>query len=113
MYNPDNVFAKIIKNELPCSTVYEDDNILAFYDINPAAPIHILVIPKGNYVSFDDFVINHHDVGGFFLKVHEIAKMKNLDKDGYRIVTNIGKNGGQEIAHFHVHILGGKKLSGI
>ncbi|AGR78931.1 HIT-like protein [Anaplasma phagocytophilum] len=106
LYDNDNVFAKILRGELPCTKVYEDDNVLAFHDIKPEAPVHVLVIPKGKFVSFDDFVESGYDVSEFFKTVGKIARQFNLHTGGYRLVTNHGKSAGQIVHHFHVHILG-------
>ena len=113
-YDNDNIFAKIIRGEVPCDKVYEDDKLLAFNDINPAAKVHILIIPKGKYVSFDDFVANapSEDVIYFFVTIRKIACDKGLCESGYRLVMNHGKDGGQLVPHFHVHMLGGNGLSG-
>jgi diadenosine tetraphosphate (Ap4A) HIT family hydrolase len=107
-YDKNNVFAKIIRGEIPSKKVYEDEQVLAFYDINPSSKVHILVIPKGEYVSFDDFMQKAGDgeIVHFFKKVQEIAKDAGVSKTGYRIVTNHGKNSGQIVFHFHVHIQG-------
>ncbi|KJV65869.1 MULTISPECIES: histidine triad nucleotide-binding protein [Ehrlichia] len=109
-YDNNNVFAKILKKELPCNVVYEDEFVLAFHDIYPQAPIHILVIPKGEYTSFNDFSESSADIGHFFSIVKKITHEFQLHKTGYRIVINHGKQGGQIVPHFHVHILGGKQL---
>ncbi len=111
-YQSDNIFAKILRGEIPNDTVYEDDEVLAFRDINPQAPLHVLVIPKGEYVSLDDFT---HDapvetVGRFFQKVGDIARQMGVDGEGYRVIVNIGHNGGQEVPHFHIHICAGRRL---
>lgn len=109
-YDENNVFNKIIKKEIPSKIVYEDEKVLAFNDINPKAPIHILVIPKGNFVCFDDFVekSSFEDVAYFFKKVQEIAKNHGLSDASYRIVGNCGEDAGQLVNHFHIHILGYK-----
>ncbi|MFV9875092.1 MAG: HIT domain-containing protein [Rickettsiales endosymbiont of Dermacentor nuttalli] len=115
-YDDNNVFARIIRGELNTQKVYEDEYVLAFNDISPAAPIHILVIPKkSGYTSFHDFLKNapSKEVSIFFKAVQNIASLKGLDTDGYRLVTNIGSNAMQEIFHFHVHILAGKPLGPI
>jgi histidine triad (HIT) family protein len=114
-YDPQNIFAKIIRGEIPCSKVYEDSKILAFNDISKAAPSHILVIPKGEYISFADFAANAEaqEIVSFFKKVSEIAASLGLDKTGYRLITNNGSDASQTVAHFHIHILGGKKLGGL
>ena len=113
-YDPDNIFAKILKGEIPADKVYEDEYCLAFHDINPAAKVHILVIPKGEYISFDDFIhkASQHEVCQFFLAIRTIARDFGLKEDGYRIVSNHGKHGNQTVPHFHFHILGGEQLSG-
>jgi len=114
-YDNDNIFAKIIRGEIPCDKVYSDDDIFAFKDISAAAPVHVLVIPKGQYVSFDDFVVSagEEKVASFFTKVREIAASLGVDKTGYRLITNHGEDAHQTVPHFHVHILGGKKLGGL
>lgn len=111
-YDNDNIFAKILRGEIPNTTVYEDDDILAFNDIAPQMPVHVLVIPKRPYVDIDDFSANGtaEEIGNFFVKVGEIARSLGLHKDGYRVVTNNGQNAGQNVPHFHVHILGGRKI---
>lgn len=110
-YNENNVFAKIINEEIPCNKVYEDENTLAFHDINPLAKIHILVIPKARYISFNDFIIHSSttEIVHFFKVVHKIA---STIVGGYRLITNHGANAEQIVPHFHVHLLGGGKLSG-
>jgi len=109
-YEENNIFYKIIKGDIPCTKIYEDDKILAFNDINPKAPIHILVIPKRQYISFDDFVekSSNEEVSYFFKKVQEIAKANGLSSTSYRIVANCGEEAGQIVPHFHVHIMGYK-----
>ncbi len=111
-YDDQNIFAKILRGEIPCTKVYEDDHNLAFEDINPQAPIHVLVIPKAAYVSMDDFTSSASDaeIAGFFRVVGNVARQLELDSPGYRILANIGENGMQEVAHLHIHIFGGKKL---
>lgn len=112
IYDPNNVFAKILRGEIPCQRVYEDDRVLAFHDIYPKAPIHVLVIPKGNYLSFTDFATQTapEELGVFFQTVAKIAADLGLPEKGFRLVTNSGAEGGQEIPHFHVHLIGGKHL---
>lgn len=107
----DCLFCKMIKGEVPCNKVYEDEEILAFYDINPAAPIHILVIPKKHISSLahlekEDEAI----VGKIYGVINQIAEENGFKQDGYRVIVNCGKNGGQEIMHLHFHILAGKEL---
>ena len=111
-YDDDNIFAKILRGEIPNDTVYEDDTVLAFRDISPQAPVHVLVIPKGAYVSLDDFTRNAsaEEVGNFFKTVGEIARSLELDQDGFRTIANTGVHGGQEVPHFHVHLCGGRRL---
>ncbi len=112
MYNTHNIFAKILRGEIPCQKVYEDEHVLAFDDINPQAPVHILVIPKGAYIAIDDFGANASadEIKAFYAAVAKITDEKNLKVDGFRVIANTGLNGGQEVPHFHVHILGGRKL---
>ncbi len=111
-YDDDNIFAKILRGEIPCNTVYEDDWAFAFEDINPQAQVHTLVIPKGRYVSWDDFSTRASDaeIGGFIRAVGAIARAKGLVEPGYRLLANIGAHGGQEVPHLHIHILGGQPL---
>ena len=111
-YDRDNIFAKILRAEIPCRKVYEDEHALAFHDINPLAPVHVLVIPKGDYVSMDDFTraAAPEQVAGFFRAVGETARMLGLAKSGYRFLANTGADGRQEVPHFHVHIFGGAPL---
>ena len=111
-YDKNNIFAKILRGEIPCKKLYEDEFALAFADIASAAPIHILVIPKGEYVSFSDFASNAPAdlVQGFWQAVEKVANTLGVEKGGYRLITNNGKDAGQIVFHFHVHILAGKKL---
>ena len=111
-YDDNNIFAKILRGEIPCSRVYEDDHALAFHDINPQAPTHVLVIPKGRYVSWDDFSATAPDseIAGFIRAVGEVARAAGLVEPGYRLLANIGHNGHQEVPHLHVHIFGGQAL---
>ncbi len=111
-YDDNNIFAKILRGEIPCDKVYEDDHVLAFNDIAPQAPVHVLVIPKGKYVSIVDFGANASadEVKAFFEAVSKIAKAKGIDQEGFRSIANSGINGGQEVPHFHLHLLGGKKI---
>jgi len=111
-YDDQNVFAKILRGELPCTKVYEDEWTLAFLDIAPLAPVHILVIPKGPYVSWDDFTAKASDaeVTGYIRAIGQIARDKDLVVEGYRLLANTGRNSGPEIPHLHVHIFGGRPL---
>jgi histidine triad (HIT) family protein len=111
-YDDGNVFAKILRGEIPCNKVFEDDFALAFHDINPLAPVHVLVIPKGRYVSMADFTANAGDaaLAGFFRAVGTAARMLGLEASGYRVLTNMGEHANQEVPHFHVHVFGGRRL---
>ncbi|KLI63045.1 histidine triad nucleotide-binding protein [Aurantiacibacter marinus] len=111
-YDSENIFAKILRGEIPANTVYEDDHALAFHDINPQADVHILVIPRGAYVSWDDFSANASadEIAGFVRAVGHVARDKGLVVRGYRLLSNIGRNGGQEVPHLHVHLFGGGPL---
>ncbi len=111
-YDESNIFARILRGEIPCSKVYEDEHALAFHDINPQAPVHILVIPKGAYVSWDDFSERApaEEIAGFVKAVGHVARAQGMVTRGYRLLANIGRNGGQEVPHLHVHIFGGGPL---
>ncbi|HEY0111806.1 MAG TPA: histidine triad nucleotide-binding protein [Allosphingosinicella sp.] len=111
-YDDTNIFARILRGEIPNRTVYEDEHALAFNDINPAAPVHILVIPKGSYVSWDDFSERASDaeIAGFVRAVGRVARDQGLPAPGYRLLANAGRNGGQEVPHLHVHVFGGGPL---
>ena len=111
-YDDQNIFAKILRGELPCNKVYEDEWALAFHDIAPLAPVHILVIPKGAYVSWDDFTAKASDeeITGLMRAVGKIARELELVEPGHRLLVNVGQQAGQEIPHLHVHIFGGKPL---
>ncbi len=113
MYNTNNIFAKILRNEISCDVVYEDKKVLFFNDVNPQAKIHILGIPKMEVVDYGDFIMNANPetIEYFFKKVYDIVKNAGITKTGFKILTNSGKNGGQEVPHFHVHVLGGEKLT--
>ena len=113
-YDPENIFAKILRGEIPCNKVYEDDWALAFHDINPLMPVHVLVIPKGPYVSLDDFSAkaSAEALGGFLKAVGEVARTMGVDESGYRIVANSGADANQEVPHFHVHVFGGRRIGG-
>jgi diadenosine tetraphosphate (Ap4A) HIT family hydrolase len=111
-YDDNNIFARILRGEIPSKTVYEDEHALAFHDINPLAPTHILVIPKGPYLSWDDFSTKASDaeIAGFVRAVGKIARDSGLVDSGYRLLANVGLNSGQEVPHLHVHIFGGRPL---
>lgn len=114
-YDPCNIFARILRGEIPCNKVLENEHALAFHDIQPAAPVHVLVVPKGEYCSFDDFASNAPSalVQGFFAAVRQVADQLGLAASGYRLITNHGANAAQTVPHFHVHILGGAPLGGL
>jgi histidine triad (HIT) family protein len=111
-YDDQNIFAKILRGEIPNKTVYEDEWALAFHDINPQAPVHVLVIPKGPFVSWDDFSANGSDaeIAGFIRAVGHVARDLGLVEPGYRLLANIGIDAHQEVPHLHVHLFGGKAL---
>jgi histidine triad (HIT) family protein len=114
-YDPNNIFAKIIRGEIPCNQVYEDDFAFAFHDIKPEAPVHVLVLPKGEFVSYDDFVQGAPPAlfQGFFAAIQKIAAQLGVAQSGYRLITNHGADASQSVFHFHVHILAGKSLGGL
>jgi diadenosine tetraphosphate (Ap4A) HIT family hydrolase len=111
-YDPNNIFAKILRGEIPCKKLFENEHALAFPDINPKAPTHILVIPKGAYVSHDDFAARASDaeIAGFERAIGQVAAAAGVDKTGYRLISNCGVNAHQEVPHYHVHIMGGRPL---
>ena len=111
-YDDSNIFARILRGEVPNRTVYEDEWALAFHDINPQAPVHVLVIPKGAYVSWDDFSVraSAEEIAGFVRAVGHVAREAGLVEPGYRLLANIGINGHQEVPHLHVHLFGGRPL---
>ena len=111
-YDDSNVFAKILRGEIPNKTVYEDDHVLAFHDINPLTPTHVLVVPKGPYQSMDDFSAHASDaeIAALFRAVGQIARSLGVADDGYRILSNCGTHANQEVPHLHIHIFGGKQL---
>ncbi len=115
IYNKDNIFAKILRKEIPCKKIYEDEFILSFYDINPQKKIHALVIPKGEYINFDDFNQNatKDEMIGLLKGINIVAKKLGISSDvgnGYRALTNISEHGGQEVPHLHFHLFGGEKV---
>ena len=111
-YDENNLFAQILRDEIPSKKVYEDEHVLAFDDINPLAPTHILVIPKGPYLSWDDFSAKASDaeIAGFVRAVGKIARDAGLVESGYRLLANVGLNSGQEVPHLHLHIFAGRPL---
>ena len=114
-YDKNNIFARIMRGEIPGKKVFEDDRVLAIEDIAPAAPVHMLIMPKGEYVSFDDFTrhappeLQAH----FFKAVTEIARKMGVDKSGYRLIANHGADASQSVPHFHMHLIGGRGLGGL
>ena len=111
-YDRENIFARILRGEIPCKTVFEDEWALAFHDIAPQAPVHILVIPKGEWVSWDDFSARAamEEISGFVRAVGQVARENGLVEPGYRLLANLGGHGGQEVPHLHVHLFGGRPL---
>jgi histidine triad (HIT) family protein len=111
-YDDSNIFAKILRGEIPCRKVHEDAWALAFHDINPQAPVHVLVLPKGKYCSFADFSATASDaeIAGFIRAVGKVAKDLGLEAPGYRLLLNMGEHSGQEVPHLHVHLFGGRPL---
>ena len=114
-YDDNNIFAKILRGEIPCNKIYEDDFVLSFHDINPQKKIHALVIPKGKYIDLDDFCKNasQNEMVGVFKGIEAVVKKLSISNDkgkGYRALTNIGSDGGQEVPHLHFHLFGGEKI---
>lgn len=114
-YDNTNIFAKILKGEIPCNKVFEDEYSLAFHDINPKAPVHILVIPKGEFISFYDFMekASKDEVYSFFTAVRLISDQLDISNTGFRIISNHGSDGGQEVPHFHIHLLGKQQMNAV
>jgi len=111
-YDDSNVFARILRSEIPSRRIHEDDWAIAFHDIAPQAPLHVLVIPRGRYVSLADFTMHasEAEIAGFWRAVTKVARDLDLDAPGYRVLTNMGEHAGQEVPHFHVHLFGGRPL---
>ncbi|HQT47290.1 MAG TPA: histidine triad nucleotide-binding protein [Acidocella sp.] len=111
-YDPNNIFARILRGEIPCEKLYEDEFALAFPDIRPQAPSHVLVVPKGAYISFQEFgeSATPAEITGFFRAVSLVARRLGVAEPGYRLIANVGPDSLQEVPHFHVHILAGRKL---
>ena len=111
-YDSNNIFAKILRGEIPCAKIYEDEHVLAFNDIRPQAKVHALVIPKGAYISSQDFAETASDaeIGAFMRAVAKVAKQLGVAESGYRVISNSGENSHQEVPHYHVHILGGQPI---
>jgi histidine triad (HIT) family protein len=111
-YDDQNIFARILRGEIPCKKLYEDEHALAFHDISPQAPVHVLVIPKGRWVSLADFTAGAaaEEIAGFWRAVGHVARELGLEQGGYRMLSNMGADAGQEVAHLHVHLFGGRRL---
>ena len=114
-YDDNNIFAKILREEIPCNKIYEDDFIFSFHDINPKKKMHALVIPKGKYIDFDDFSLNASpkEMVGLLKGINKVAKKLGISTDigfGYRVLANIGDHGGQEVPHLHFHLFGGENV---
>jgi histidine triad (HIT) family protein len=111
-YDDNNIFAKILRGEIPCKKIYEDDHTLAFHDINPQAPVHVLVIPKGSYVSMEDFSTKASaaEQAAFIRAIGLVARQLGVVDGGYRVLANHGRDGHQEVPHLHMHIFGGRDL---
>jgi histidine triad (HIT) family protein len=111
-YDPNNIFARILRGEIPCKKIHEDDHALAFHDINPQAKVHALVIPKGAYVSMDDFIATASatEIASLFRAVAEVAHKLGLQASGYRLIANAGPDSRQEVPHLHIHVIGGQDL---
>ena len=116
IYDKNNIFAKILRGEIPCKKIYEDEHVLAFYDINPQKKVHALVISKGEYVDLDDFSLkaSKEEISGLIKAISIVAKKIGVSEEvkggGYRSLVNVGENGGQEVPHLHFHIFGGEKV---
>ena len=115
IYDENNIFAKILRKEIPCKKIYEDEFVLSFYDINPQKKIHALVIPKGKYIDLDDFTTkaSASEIVGLLKGINTVAKKLGISVDkgkGYRALTNINEHGGQEVPHLHFHLFGGEKV---
>ena len=112
VYNDDNIFAKIINKKISTEIIIESEYAIAFNDIAPQAPIHILIVPKGKYTKYDDFLskASKEEINDFFMLINRLVKIKNLEDTGYRLISNAGKNANQEVPHLHFHLLAGKNL---
>ena len=114
-YDDNNIFAKILRDEIPCNKIYEDDFVLSFYDINPQKKIHALVIPKGKYIDLDDFSMNasSEEIVGLIKGINTVAKKLGISAEvgkGYRALVNVSDHGGQEVPHLHFHLFGGERV---
>lgn len=114
-YDKSNIFARILRGELPCDKVYEDDHVLAFNDIYPKAPVHVLIIPKGAYTSWNDFAAKASDqeIAAWVRAAGKVASELGIAESGYRVLTNVGPDGHQEVQHLHAHLVGGRDLGGM
>ena len=114
-YDRENIFAKILRGEIPCETVHEDDHVLAFEDINPQAPVHVLIIPKGAYENMTEFAkkASAEEKTAFIEAIGTVVNLKRIDKTGYRTIANNGEDSMQEVPHLHVHVLGGRRLGAL
>ncbi|MEM1245699.1 MAG: histidine triad nucleotide-binding protein [Acidobacteriota bacterium] len=114
-YDDDNIFAKILRSEIPCKKVFEDEHVLAFEDINPQAPHHVLVIPKGRFATFDELAADGsaEEIAAWVRAIGSIARERGLHDSGYRLLVNTGRDGHQEVPHLHVHLVGGRDLGGM
>jgi len=115
IYDENNIFAKILRGEIPCEKIYEDEYVLSFYDVNPQRKIHALVIPKGKYIDLDDFnaKASEKEIIAYFKGISKVAKKLGISVDvgkGYRAISNLSEHGGQEVPHLHFHLLGGEKI---
>tara|TARA_B100000427_G_C15495010_1_gene589413 strand:+ start:1114 stop:1482 length:369 start_codon:yes stop_codon:yes gene_type:complete len=115
IYDENNIFAKILRGEIPCEKIYEDEYVLSFYDVNPQRKIHALVIPKGKYIDLDDFnsKASEKEIIAYFKGISKVAKKLGISVDvgkGYRTISNLSEHGGQEVPHLHFHLLGGEKI---
>ena len=108
-YDNQNVFAKILRGEIPCTKIDEDEFCLSFADVNPQAPVHVLVIPKGAYINWSDFAVkaSPDEITSFTRAIHRVAEKTGIIESGYRVISNIGRDGHQEVPHLHMHVLGG------
>jgi histidine triad (HIT) family protein len=115
MYDTSNIFAKILRVEIPNNTIYENEYVLAFYDIDPVRKVHAIVIPKGNYIDYTDFITKAtaDEILQFNAAVVEVARITNIADSGYRIISNIGTHSGQEVPHLHFHIIGGETIGAL
>ena len=112
VYDDENIFAKIINKKLKTEIIYESEHAIAFNDIAPQAPIHILIIPKGKYIKYDEFInkASKEEIHDFFILINRLVKINKLEDTGYRLISNAGKNANQEVPHLHFHLLAGKNL---